>query len=191
MNSNTGTTENTSRRSARTAAPKRRKGRAIVAFALAALAVGGIGAAATSAAWTDNVFFSAAASTQTFDLKGSTDNVTFADGGASANIVIPASTLANLLPGDTKTITLYVKNVGTSNSSIVASSSWAGGAGGFSTAPTVAFSNISTNTSSQTTLAAGATQTFTVTVTAPGNWDAANQGKSDTLTIAVAGTATH
>src|SRR5690606_40575280 len=49
------------------------KRRPIIAFALAALAVGGIGAAATSAAWTDNVFFSAQAESATFNLQGSID----------------------------------------------------------------------------------------------------------------------
>jgi hypothetical protein len=55
------TTQPITRRDQRAATTKKNKRRPIVAFALATLAVGGVGAALTSAAWTDNVFFAAAA----------------------------------------------------------------------------------------------------------------------------------
>ena len=164
---------------------KRDKRRPIAAFALAALAVGGIGAAATSAAWTDNVFFSAQAQAATFNLQGSVDGTTWAESAKAdaIELVVPAAKLANLLPGQTRTIDLSVRNQGSVPAALVGTTTWATGAT-FATNPTVTLTNV------PATLAAGATATFTVTVTAPANWDAANQGKTGNIVVTVAGTAT-
>lgn len=165
------------------------KRRAVVAAVLAVLAVGGIGAAATSAAWTDNVFFSATAQAATFNLQGSLDNSTWleSDNKSAIQLVVPAAAFGNLLPGDTRTVTLHVKNTGTTNAALTVSTEWAAGTT-FTTNPTVT----ATAARSTLTAATGATPstTVTLTVTAPANWDAANQGKTGTIIVTVAGTAT-
>ena len=58
------------------------KRRPLAAFGLAVLAVGGVGAALTSAAWTDNALFAAPATAATFDLQGSLDGTTWSDSAA-------------------------------------------------------------------------------------------------------------
>lgn len=60
--------------------------RKITKFALAGVAVLGVGAALTSAAWTDDVFFGGSASSGGIELEGSTDNVNFFVGDASDNV---------------------------------------------------------------------------------------------------------
>ena len=181
-------TENTTRAERR----QNRKGkrRPVIAIVLATLAIGGIGAAATSAAWTDNVFFSASAQAATFNLVGSLDGSTNwveSDNQSSIALTIPSSTFANMLPGQTRTATVYVKNTGTTNASLVVSTAWASGST-FADAPTVTASAAS----STLTAASGVTpQTaITVTVTAPSNWATTNQGKSGSIVVTVAGTAT-
>jgi hypothetical protein len=166
------------------------KRRPVIAIVLATLAIGGIGAAATSAAWTDNVFFSASAQAATFNLQGSlngTTNWVESDDQSNIALTIPSSTFANMLPGQTRTVTVYVKNTGTTNASLVVTPTWASGST-FVDAPQVT----AVATSSTLTAASGATpQTaVTITVTTPSLWPTANQGKTGTLIVTVAGTAT-
>lgn len=169
---------------------RKSKRRAIVAFTLAALAVGGIGAAATSAAWTDNVFFSAKAEAATFNLQGSLDNTTWqeSDNGSSIQLVVPASALANLLPGQTRTIDLYVKNLGTAAASLTSSAAWATSpAATFTTAPGATVSGLATTLTP--TGSAGATDAFQLQVTTDSDWATTNQGKTGTIVVTVSGTA--
>ena len=166
----------------------RRKKRAVIArFALAGVAVLGIGAAATSAAWTDDAWFTADAAGATFEIEGSLNGTTWspADDAATA-VVIPAAQLANLLPGQTRTFTIQIKNTGSVPAAIVTTTTFAPtvAANAFETDPTVTVTGVTTP------LAAGASATATVTVTTPAEWAAANQGKAETLTIRFAGTAT-
>ena len=100
---------------ARTPDTKRR--RKIAKFALAGVAVLGVGAALTSAAWTDDVFFAADATSGTFDLQGSLDGTNWfdVDGGvdtATTPIQIPAATFENLAPNDVRVVTLHLRNDG-------------------------------------------------------------------------------
>ncbi|MEJ3404863.1 hypothetical protein WDJ51_08965 [Rathayibacter sp. YIM 133350] len=163
---------------------RRKKRRAVVAFSLAAVAVLGIGAAATSAAWTDNVFFSAPASAATFDIKGSFDpalpDAQWKDSNdkTSIQLAVPATTFQNLTPGTTRTVDLYVKNFGNVATNLVASVA--------GSTPAV-FTNLSVTLSTvPSSLAAGATQKITLTVAAPATWDQANVGKSDTYIVTIA-----
>ncbi|UUT35223.1 hypothetical protein [Microbacterium elymi] len=179
------TTTRTARRTARQA----RKRRPIIAGALALLAVGGIGAAVTSAAWTDNVFFSAPAQAATFNLQGSLDGGSWveSDNAGSIQLVVPAATFANMLPGQTRTVTLQVKNTGTANAALTATAAWTAGST-FTTAPTL---TAAPATGTLTAAGgAGATTTVTLTVAAPADWAAGNQGKSGTVQVTIAGTAT-
>lgn len=171
-------------------AERRSRKRPIIATVLALVAVGGIGAAATSAAWTDNVFFTAPAQAATFDLQGSLDGNTWvqSDNPGSVQLAVPASTFANLLPGQTRTVTLYVENTGTANSALVASAAWTSGST-FTANPTISVSPAS-STLAAANGATPTTTTVTLTVSAPTDWAATNQGKTGGVVVTVAGTAT-
>ena len=83
----------------------------------------GIGAAATSAAWTDDAWFSATASGATIELEGSLDSTPLswnvADDSATA-LVIPAATFAELVPGETRDYIIHVRNNGSADISVAA-----------------------------------------------------------------------
>lgn len=163
-----------------------RKRRPIVALGLAALAVGGIGAAMTSAAWTDNVLFSAGAEAATFELVGAvgTGAYSTANGPDSVTLTIPASELANLIPGQTRTIPLHVRNDGSVPAALTSTAVFASGST-FTTNPTATVTDLGTS------LAAGGTvDDFSLVVTTPSDWATTNQGKSGTIVVTITGTAT-
>jgi hypothetical protein len=88
--------------------------RKITKFALAGVAVLGVGAALTSAAWTDNVWFGGSAGTAEFELSGqdpATGNWVPAD-DALASIALPADALDNVGPNISDSYTLRVRNDG-------------------------------------------------------------------------------
>jgi hypothetical protein len=87
--------------------------RKITKFALAGVAVLGVGAALTSAAWSDNVFFRGDASTANLDLEGSVDNGGSWQSGDDALLPITIPALENVGPGQTDTHTVLVRNSGT------------------------------------------------------------------------------
>ena len=90
---------------------KRRK---VTKFALAGIAVFGVTAAATSAAWSDNVFFGAQAAAAKFELQGyNPANAQWFDADDfGARIVLPADVLDDVGPGIGDSFTLYVRNNG-------------------------------------------------------------------------------
>lgn len=176
------TTQPATRRDRRT----KNKRRPIVAFALATLAVGGVGAALTSAAWTDNVFFSASAAAATFDLEGSVDGgKTWAQSDAEGNITlkIDSAAYANLLPKQTRTVKLHVRNNGNVNATLTSAAVWTKDTT-FAENPTVAVGDL------VTTLTPSGTDEFTLTVTTTDAWSAANKGKTGSILVTVSGTAT-
>ncbi|MBU4466023.1 MAG: hypothetical protein KKH75_09295 [Actinobacteria bacterium] len=181
-------TENIATRSERRA-DRKNKRRPIVAVVLATLAIGGIGAAATSAAWTDNVFFSAQAQAATFNLQGSLDGTTWveSDNSGSIQLVVPTSTFANMLPGQTKSVNLYVKNLGSVSAALTGTAAFASGST-FTTAPTLALPGLAATLTPAT--GSSASNQFTLTVTTPSDWAPINQGKSGTVVVTIAGTAT-
>lgn len=182
-------TETTTTQTVTATETRKGKRRPVIAFALAVLAVGGIGAAATSAAWTDNTFFSAQAEAATFNLQGSLAGGTLveSDNKNSIQFVVPADKLANLLPGQTRTIDLTIANLGSVGAALTSSVEFATGST-FTTNPTATVTGLA----STLTAASGATATdqFQLVVTAPSDWAAVNQGKSATIIVTVSGTAT-
>lgn len=158
--------------------------RPVAAFLLATLAVGGIGAAVTSAAWTDNVFFAAPAAAATFDLQGSLDGTTWAqsDDQRSIALTVPAAQLANLLPGEKRDITLHVRNDGSVAAALTGSVEFS--ASTFTTKPVVSVNGLAPS------LAPAGTDAFTLTVQAPADWDPSNQGKTGQIVVTVSGEAT-
>lgn len=179
--------ENTTTPTTRREQRKAGKRRPIVAFGLATLAVGGIGAAMTSAAWTDNVFFSAQADAATFDLEGSVDGGKTwlqSDNEEKIELIVPASEFAKLLPGETRTVTLDVRNNGNVNATLVGSAVWADSQTTFAQDPKVAVSDL------EATLAPAGTDSFTLTVTTPDDWSTDNKGKAGVIVVTVSGEAT-
>jgi len=164
--------------------PRKDRRRPVVAFVLATLAVGGIGAAATSAAWTDNVFFSADAQAATFDLRGSVAGGDWqqSDDPDSIELVIPAEQLANLLPGTTRTVDLGIQNLGSVDAALTSTVEFVDST--FAADPTASLDGLISS------LGAGASDDFTLTVTTPADWSAANRGGAGTIIITISGEAT-
>jgi len=100
--------------------------RPILRLVLAGVAVLGIGAAITTAAWTDDVFFGATATASSFDLQGRDPAGTWQDVGlpgttsAAAPIVLTAAALADLSPGEIINVPFQLCNVGTAAGSVTA-----------------------------------------------------------------------
>ncbi|CAH0167301.1 MULTISPECIES: hypothetical protein [unclassified Microbacterium] len=168
---------------------ERRKRHPLVAFGLAALAVGGVGAAITSAAWTDNTLFAAPAAAATFDLQGSLDGKTWTQSGNAdaIELTIPTSQLANLLPGQTRTLDLWVRNESSVNAALTSQVAFASNST-FTTKPTVAVSGLVASLTP--TGGTGAQDQFQLTVTTPSDWAPVNQGKSGTVVVTISATAT-
>lgn len=83
-------------------------------FALAGVAVLGVGAALTSAAWSDNVFFGGTSSAADFELQGwdPTAGDWFDADTSGARIVLPAGILDEVGPGISDSYTVEVQNAG-------------------------------------------------------------------------------
>lgn len=188
MNTEITAAEVTSRSAARAAAPRKGKRRPLIAFGLAALAVGGIGAAATSAAWTDNVFFSAQAQAATFNLQGSLDGKTWveSDNKDKIELVVDAAKFANLIPGETRSVTLYVHNLGSVSAALTSTVEYA--TSSFATNPTATVGDLAATLTPVS--GAGSSDAFTLTITTPKDWDAKNQGQTGVVFVTIAGTAT-
>lgn len=84
--------------------------RKVTKFALAGIAVLGVGAALTSAAWTDDVFFGGSASSGTAELDGSTNNTDFV-AGESGNVDLVIADFV-IGPNSSDTHRVWVKNTG-------------------------------------------------------------------------------
>lgn len=145
---------------------RRRSRAAYLKFGLAGVALLGIGAAATSAAWSDDAWFLADTSGASVELAGSTSAAGgFVDADTDAGGVrITLTGFTDLVPGDTRTATLYLKNSSTVPLTIALDASTTNGLGVFAGANPATVSV----TGAPSTLAAGATSgPVTVTVAAP------------------------
>jgi hypothetical protein len=162
--------------------------RRLLAVLLALLAVGGVGAAVTSAAWTDNVFFSSKASAASFNLQGSLGSATGpwteSDDSANITLVVPAATFADLVPGRTVDVSLYVKNVGSVAAALTTSVA-ATGDMFTGTGPATA-----TVTGTPASLAATGVATLTLEVAAPTDWNTSYQGSTGSIVVTVHGETT-
>ena len=167
-----------------------RRRRKIAKFALAGVAVLGVGAALTSAAWTDDVFFAADATSGTFDLQGSLDgtnwfDVATVDDTATTPIQIPASAFDNLAPNDVRVVTLHLQNAGSVPITLGTPVVTENGA---------LFDDLGANVGvavgayGSPTLAVGATTTFTVTLTAPDWTNTDYTNLTGDILVAVTGT---
>lgn len=166
----------------------RNRRRTLVVFVLAAVSLGGIGAGVTTAAWTDNGFFSGQAEAAVFSLKGSVDGTTFVSSNDADQIslTIPAQELANLLPGQTRTIDLWVANEGSVNAALTSSAGFVSST--FATDPTVALVDLAATLTPVST--SGSVDKFQLTVVTPLTWSVLNQNESGQIVVTITGTAT-
>jgi len=165
---------------------KRRRRAAIVRFGLAGVAVLGVGAAATSAAWTDDAWFAGSASAvEKVELQASVDGgQTWYDADAEGDAVsIPADAFDNLNQGADETIALQLKNASTVPLTLGQGVLTTGGALFEGTAPASA----TIHDPSSFTLDAGATDTVILQVTTPADWPESYQGATGTLTLQFTG----
>jgi hypothetical protein len=98
--------------------------RSTLRLVLAGVAIAGVGAAITTAVWTDDVFFGATATASSFDLQGSTTPTgPWADVGVpgdEAVITISAAGLDALSPSTTINVPFYLCNTGTTAGTVTA-----------------------------------------------------------------------
>ncbi len=173
---------------------RRRRGVVFLKFGLAGAALLGIAAAATSASWSDNAWFSASAQAATVKLSasssGTSGSFTYADtGNGGTAITFGASDFGELNQGASKPVTLYLRNDG--SVPLTVSAVTTSGTGGIFTAdtsvtgtagnPAAVVSDLATGTS----IAPGATASFTVTLTTPLDWESSFQGKTGTVAVHV------
>jgi len=167
-------------------AERKRRRRTAARISFAAVALLGIGAAATSAAWTDDAWFTATASGATVELQGSLDGTHWIDADTSDSgvaVEIPASTFADLGQAATKTVTIHIKNTSSVPLSVAEAITTSGDVFSGSTPAT-----LDTDFSGPQTLAANAEKTIVVTVTTDGSWPTSYQGKTGAATIKYTGT---
>ncbi|MDM7855419.1 hypothetical protein [Cellulomonas alba] len=150
---------------------KRKKRGAVVKFTLAGVALLGVGAAATSAQWSDDAWFSASASAATLQLQGSLDSTPLSWDPAdtkSAALAIPAATFSDLAPNESRTYTVHVKNAG-STSITVTAPVWSADSTNNAVFSGSKPATVSFDQATSFTLAKNATKDVIVTVKA-GNW---------------------
>ena len=171
-----------------TTSERRRRRRTVVKYSLVGAVLLGIGAGATSAAWTDDAWFSASMTSASVELRASADTpVNFVDADTSAAaVVVPAATFQNMLPNQVRTYTLRLQN--TSTVPLTVPAPVFTGSGALFAAPKPLVVTFSPTVG---TLAVGAQTTVTMTVTAP-DWlttDTAYQAAAGSGTIRFTGTA--
>src|SRR4051794_30064681 len=168
-------------------------------LALAAVAVLGIGAAITTAVWTDNVFFSATSTASSYDLQGRAGTTgAWLDVGIPGDsdttpITLTSTQLSALSPSMSFDVPFQLCNLGSTGGTITAVSApvlggplfAAPGVGGTVTA-TVTAPLVGAATPSDPTCATPVTGTLHVTTTA--GFPFAAQGLAGTIAFNVTGT---
>lgn len=171
--------------------------RATLKIVLAGVAIAGVGAAITTAVWTDDVFFSATATASSFDLQGRAGTSgTWLDVGVPGDsdttpIVLTAAGLDALSPGETILVPFQLCNVGTVAGTVTAVSTPAL----TGTMPADALAELTVTVTAPTVTtplpadAACATPVDgTLEVTTTANFPATAQGTSVDITFNVTGT---
>jgi predicted ribosomally synthesized peptide with SipW-like signal peptide len=188
---------------------RRRRIANAVKIALAGGALLGMGAAATSAAWTDQANFSATAASATVGLQGSLNGTTWFDAntaststGVAADLAIsvPAATFTGLVPNPnntsqvTRSVTLYLRSTGSAPTAVSTACTPSGDLFTGAAPLIVTFDAAATTATSCTrtfTFAAGdtAAQSTVLKVTVPAAWPQTYAGKSGSLVVTFTGTA--
>lgn len=163
---------------------RRKKRAGVLKLGLAGLAVLGIGAAATSAAWSDDAWFTANAEAVTVQLQGSLNGTTWTDADTQGSAVaIPAHVFGELNQGANESVTLHLRNHGDVDLTLetpgvtTSGAIFAGAAG----------ADVSVGTPGATLLEPGDTTTVVVTVTTDEEWPESFQGTTGTITLTFTG----
>ena len=161
---------------------KKKKRAAVIKLSLAGAAILGIGAAATSAAWTDDAWFNASASSATVELQGSLDGTNWSEADTTPGLTIPVGTFGNLLPGKTVPVTVHLKNIGSTPLAVASTVTLSG----------VVFDGVSPNNATVTVasvpnIAAGSSADVVVTLTTPATWADTFQGTTGTVLVRFTG----
>ena len=181
--------------------PDARRRPPIVRLVLAGGLLVGVGAAVTTAAWTDSAVFTAGASTPTIQLQGgngalpaSTDwmnaDANNSDGKGTA-VTIPSTAFANLAPSVAAQVHIAVKNASTVPLTVPAPTvTWSGDFAAGQPCALAAVTSVTMTPAAPVTLAAGAATTdVVVSVTPPTSWNGYStcQNRSGTLTLTFTG----
>lgn len=162
--------------------------RKVTKFALAGVAVLGVGAALTSAAWSDNVFFGGSAGAADFELQGYNPATAIWENADSngARIILPTDAFDEVGPGIGDTYTVYVRNNGDLPIYLNAPNTYSTG-GALFAAPEPADVSYS-GYSGDGILAVGEQESVDVTVTGNVDWTGTEyQGRTGTLSIQITG----
>lgn len=164
---------------------------AILRFGLAGVAVLGIGAALTSATWTDDAWFAgSAAAVERVELQASLDGATWYDADSSDGgvaVKIPDTELAGLNQGADEQLTLHLKNDSSVPLTLGSGVLTTDGAQATSIFGGDAPATAEITDPGTDVLGSGETTTVTLRVTTPDDWPATYQGKSGTLTVQFTG----
>ena len=170
---------------------KKRKRGALIKFTFAGVALLGIGAAATSAAWTDDAWFTTSATASTVKLDASLDGTTFIPADTSATgvaVAIPTSVFGLVNQGSTITTTVYLRNAGTAPLTLgpaaitTTGTMFAAGSG-----VTVTAVPASTTLAPLVPSVPANTTAVLVTLTTPAAWPTSYQGSTGVITIKFTG----
>lgn len=167
------------------AAPKKRVAnrRNALKLGLAGIAVVGVGAALTSAAWTDNVFFQGDAHAATFNLQASLSATgPWVEASSASPITIPSTVFDKLVPGQTRTVDVYVINQSNVPATLTATPTITGDIAG-----TGANQLTITAVPADAVLDASDSTTVAVKLTVPADWSDSYKGKSGTIKLTVEG----
>lgn len=169
--------------------------RATLKIALAGVAIAGVGAAITTAVWTDDVFFGATATASSFDLQHAAAAAgPWSDEGVpgdEAVVSISATGLDALSPSTTIGVPFYLCNVGTTAGTITAITTPVigdplGTTAGAELTATVTTPLVGATLPSDPSCAAPVVGTLQIVTTADFPSDA--QGESGEITFTVTGT---
>ena len=150
-----------------TPTPQSTRRRKVTKFALAGVAVLGVGAALTSAAWSDNVFFFGQTDSADFELQG-WDGTTWQNADSAADaITLPASAFDELAPGIADSYELRVRNNG--DIPIYLADPIVTVGGGLDATPVTGNVETSFGLYTQTTLAPGAQARITISLEGTAN----------------------
>ena len=171
---------------------RKRRGVVFLKFGLAGAALLGIAAAATSAAWSDDAWFSASATGATIELQGALDSAPTSWDAAdtkTASLAIPESTFEDLVPGEVRTYDVHLHNAGSTPLSVAPV--WQADPTNEALFQGVNPVGVALSEASAFTLGAGADKVVTVTVTAPDwtNADSVREGQTGAGWVAFTGTA--
>ncbi len=170
----------------------RRRSR-MLRLTLAAIALLGIGAAITAAAWTDDVYFEANLDSGNLDLEGRVSD----DGGNTWSEFEPSRDPANIAlsvdfvdlnPGDVRTMSIEVRNQGTATALITGELDWVTGV--YESGDCAVGVEVNPIPSGDIILTGGGATTgvYNFVFTVPSEWPNQCQDTADTFVLHVSGT---